>query len=53
MSLIVIIIVILAILFLVSLFYRPLGSGYYSYGPSGLFVVILVILLLLYLTGHL
>ena len=41
-----ILLVILVLLAIGGLFYRPLGTGYYSYAPSGLFVVIAIILLL-------
>ena len=44
-----ILLIVLAILFLIALFYRPVGRGYYSYSPAGLLLLILVILLILYL----
>lgn len=47
----IIVLIILAVLFLIALFYRPFGTGYYSYSPAGILIVILVILLILYLLG--
>lgn len=47
----VILLIILAILFIIALFYRPLGTGYTSYSPAGVLFLILVILLILYLLG--
>ena len=43
--------IILAILFIIALFYRPVGRGrgYSSYSPAGLLLLILVVLLILYL----
>lgn len=47
----VILLIIVAVLFLIALFYRPFGTGYYSYSPAGILIVILVVLLILYLLG--
>lgn len=44
-------IIILVILFVVALFYRPVGTGYSSYSQAGILLVIVLILLLLYLLG--
>lgn len=43
--------IILAILFIIAIFYRPIGTGYYSYSPAGVLLLILVVLLILYLLG--
>jgi hypothetical protein len=43
------IIIALIVLLVVSLFYRPFGTGYPSYAPSGIFFALLVIVLLLLL----
>ncbi len=43
--------IILAILVIIALFYRPVGRGYYSYSPAGILLIILVVLLILYLLG--
>lgn len=42
--------VILLVVFIISLFYRPVGTGYYSFGPS-ILLVVLVIVVLLFLLG--
>jgi hypothetical protein len=47
----IIVLIIIAIIFIIALFYRPLGTGYYSYSPAGLLLLILVVLLILYLLG--
>lgn len=44
-------IIILVILFIVALFYRPVGTGYSSYSPAGILLIIALILLILYLLG--
>jgi hypothetical protein len=44
-----IIIILLIVLLVGSLFYRPLGAGYSGYAPSGIFFALLVIVLLLLL----
>jgi hypothetical protein len=44
-----IIIILLIVLLVGSLFYRPFGTGYPSYAPSGIFAVLLLLLLLLLL----
>lgn len=46
-----ILLIILAVLFILAIFYRPIGTGYYSYSPAGLLLLILVVLLILYLLG--
>lgn len=38
--------IILVIMLIASLFYRPYGTGYYSFGPSGLLLILAVIVLL-------
>jgi hypothetical protein len=43
------IIILLIVLLVGSLFYRPLGTGYPSYVPSGIFFVLLVLIVLLLL----
>ncbi len=44
-------IIILAIIFIIALFYRPVGTGYTSYSPAGILLIIVLILLILYLLG--
>jgi hypothetical protein len=44
-----IIIIILIVLLVGSLFYRPLGAGYPGYVPSGIFAVLLLLIVLLLL----
>jgi hypothetical protein len=42
--------IILLVLAFAGLFYRPLGTGYIGYAPSGLFILVAIIVLL-YLLG--
>jgi hypothetical protein len=42
-------IIVLIVLLVGSLFYRPLGAGYSGYAPSGIFFALLVIIVLLLL----
>jgi hypothetical protein len=43
------IIIVLIVLLVGSLFYRPLGAGYSGYAPSGIFAVLLILVVLLLL----
>lgn len=45
-----ILLVIVVVVLLCSFFYRPFGTGYYSYGPS-LLLLILGVIVLLFLLG--
>ena len=49
MSLSTLLLIILILLALGALFYRPWGTGYYSYTPSGVIWVLVLIVLILIL----
>ena len=49
MSLSTLLLIILILLAISALFYRPWGTGYYSYGPSGVLWVLVIIVLILVL----
>ena len=53
MSLSTLLLIILILLALGALFYRPVGTGYTSYAPSGvLWVLVLIVLILILLLDY-
>lgn len=46
-----ILIIIILLIAVAAIFYRPFGTGYYSYTPAGFLFAIVILLLILYLLG--